>query len=97
MSLGNVHPPEGGRGMFMLKQSANIYTAMMILAFVFICIGCLFLFLEMKAYNLSIHVSPDAKVPAAISQAAPQMQMLPTPTILVAEEQVHRFLLVSAC
>jgi hypothetical protein len=65
MSLGDMNQTERSRGMFMLKQSADIYTAMMILAFVFICIGCLFLFLEMKAYDLSVHVPADAKVPAA--------------------------------
>jgi hypothetical protein len=65
MSLGDINQPEGGRAMFVLKQSANIYTAMMILAFAFICVGCLFLFLEWKAYNLTVKVPPDAKVPAA--------------------------------
>jgi hypothetical protein len=72
MSLGDINPStEPSRSMFVLKQSANIYTAMMILAFVFIVIGCLFLFLELKAYDLSIHVSPDAKVPQAMWVPAP--------------------------
>jgi hypothetical protein len=71
MSLGESNQPEG-RGVFLLKQSANIYTAMMILAFVFITIGCLFLFLEMKAYNLSVKVPPDAKVPQAMWAPAAQ-------------------------
>jgi hypothetical protein len=65
MSLGDMKQAEG-RGVFLLKQSANIYTAMLILAFVFIAIGCLFLFLEMKAYNLSVKVPADAKVPQAM-------------------------------
>jgi hypothetical protein len=65
MSLGEVNQTES-RGVFLLKQSANIYTAMLILAFVFIVIGCLFLFLEMKSYNLSVKVPGDAKVPAAM-------------------------------
>jgi hypothetical protein len=55
-----------GRGVFLLKQSANIYTAMLILAFVFITLGCLFLFLEMKSYGLSVKVPSDAKVPQAM-------------------------------
>ena len=71
MSLGEVNQPER-RGVFLLKQSANIYTAMLILAFVFITIGCLFLFLEMKSYNLSVKVPPDAKVPQA--QWSPVLQ-----------------------
>jgi hypothetical protein len=66
MAFGDLNQPESGRGVFLLKQSANIYTAMLILAFVFITIGCLFLFLEMKAYNLSIKVPADAKVPQAM-------------------------------
>ena len=64
MSLGDLKQPES-RGVFLLKQSANIYTAMLILALVFITIGCLFLFLEMKAYNLQVKVPSDAKVPQA--------------------------------
>jgi hypothetical protein len=62
MSLGDQTE---GRGVFLLKQSANIYTAMLILAFVFIMLGCLFLFLEMKSYGLSVKVPQDAKVPQA--------------------------------
>jgi len=75
MSLGESNQSEG-RGVFLLKQSANIYTAMMILAFVFITIGCLFLFLEMKAYNLSVKVPQDAKVPQAMWSPAPQTVVL---------------------
>ena len=71
MSLGETNQSEG-RGAFLLKQSANIYTAMMILAFVFITIGCLFLFLEMKAYSLSVKVPQDARVPQAMWSPAPQ-------------------------
>ena len=67
MSLGDLNRPESSRrSVFLMKQSDNIYTAMLILAFVFITIGCLFLFLEMKAYNLSVKVPPDAKVPQAM-------------------------------
>jgi hypothetical protein len=70
MSYGDLNQPES-RGVFLLKQSANIYTAMLILAFVFIAIGCLFLFLEMKSYNLSVKVPADAKVPQAMWSPAP--------------------------
>ncbi len=91
MSLGDINPPtEQSRSMFVLKQSANIYTAMMILAFVFIVIGCLFLFLELKAYDLSIHVSPDAKV----------SQVMRVPVLesgLAAAEQICRFMDVPVC
>jgi len=75
MSLGDTHQTES-RGVFLLKQSANIYTAMLILAFVFITLGCLFLFLEMKSYGLSVKVPADAKVPQASWSPAPQARAL---------------------
>lgn len=49
--------------MFLPKQSANIYTMLLILTFLAISIGCLFLYLEMREYGMSIKVSGDAKVP----------------------------------
>jgi hypothetical protein len=73
MSVGDQ---SGGRGVFLLKQSANIYTAMLILAFVFITVGCLFLFLEMKSYGLSVKVPQDAKVPQAMWSPARQSPMI---------------------
>lgn len=63
MSLGDLNAPESGRGVYVLKQSANIYTMLLILSFIFVLIGCLFLFLEMKAYDLTIKVPPDDKAP----------------------------------
>jgi hypothetical protein len=67
MSLGDLQQTESGRGVFVLKQSANIYTMMLILAFLFITIGCLFLFLEMKAYEgLTTKVPSDAKAPQSM-------------------------------
>jgi hypothetical protein len=64
MSQADFNPAEGGRAVFVRKQTANIYTMMLILAFLAISIGVLFLFLEMKAYDgLTTQVSSDAKVP----------------------------------
>jgi hypothetical protein len=64
MSQADFSSAEAGRAVFIRKQSANIYTMMLIIAFLAVSIGCLFLFLEMKAYDgLSTKVSPDAKVP----------------------------------
>ena len=71
MSLGEMNPQEAGRGSYMLKQAANIYTAMLILAFVFVLIGCLFMFLEMKAYELQIKVPNDPNVKASMSMISP--------------------------
>jgi hypothetical protein len=66
MSLADLNPSDAGRGVFIRKQTANIYTVMLILSFVFIAIGCLFLFLELKAYDgLTTKVAADAKVPLA--------------------------------
>ena len=48
---------------FLPKQSANIYTMLLILTFLAISIGSLFLYLEMREYGMSIKVSGDAKVP----------------------------------
>ena len=65
MSQADFNPaaPEAGRAVFIRKQTANIYTMMLIMAFLAVCVGCLFLFMEMKAYDLSPKVSSDAKVP----------------------------------
>lgn len=65
MSLGEMNQPES-RNVFMRKQSWNIYTAMLLLSLLFIIIGCVFMFVELTAYKLSVKVSPDAKVPAAM-------------------------------
>ncbi len=54
---------EDDRGVYLPKQSANIYTMLLILTFLAITIGCLFLYLEMREYGMSIKVSGDAKVP----------------------------------
>jgi hypothetical protein len=54
---------EDDRGVILPKQSANIYTMLLILTFLAVSIGCLFLYLEMREYGMSIKVSGDAKVP----------------------------------
>ncbi len=50
---------------FVQKQRANVYTMMLILAFMEIVVGCLFLYLEMNAYQFKVKVPQDAKVPIA--------------------------------
>jgi hypothetical protein len=75
MSLGDLNATESGRGVYVLKQSANIYTMLLILSFIFVLIGCLFLFLEMKAYDLTIKVPPDDKAPQAFWSPAEQSFM----------------------
>ena len=61
MSLADLNQPEPSRGQVFLKQSANIYTMLLILSFLAVAIGCLFMFLEMKSYDLHVTVPPDAK------------------------------------
>jgi len=65
MSLGEMNQPES-RNVFLRKQSWNIYTAMLLLSLLFIIIGCVFMFVELTAYKLSVKVSSEAKVPAAM-------------------------------
>jgi len=59
------------------KQSANIYTMMLILTLLAIIVGCLFLYLEMRDYNMSIKVSSDAKVPPPPPKAEPEQPTEP--------------------
>ena len=67
MATGDLTPIEGRRGVYVLKQSADIYTMMLVLSLLFVMIGCLFLFLEMKSYEgLTTKVPPDAKAPQAM-------------------------------
>lgn len=56
----------GSRAGYLRKQSANVYTMMLIVAFIFILLGCLFLYLMMKTYGGSVKVPQDAKAPLAI-------------------------------
>ncbi len=42
------------RGVVVEKPKTNIYTVLLILSFVAIVIGCVFLSLEMKAYDWAI-------------------------------------------
>jgi len=45
-----------------MKHTANIYTMMMILSFLALLLGCVFLSLEMSAYEWKITIPPDAKL-----------------------------------
>lgn len=50
-----------GRGVFVQKQRANVYSMMLILSLMFIVIGCLCLYLEMNVYQMKVKVPPAAK------------------------------------
>jgi len=45
---------KAGRGVVLEKPRANAYTAMLVLAFVALVIGCLFLSAELKSYDWKI-------------------------------------------
>jgi hypothetical protein len=62
MSLADYNT-EGGRGVVVRKQPPNFYTALLLVSVVALAIGCLFMFLELQSYGLSVTVTPDAKVP----------------------------------
>jgi hypothetical protein len=65
--------PEAGRGVFVQKQRANVYSMMLILSLMFIMIGCLFLYLEMNSYQMKVKVPQNAKASAVPppAQASP--------------------------
>ncbi len=75
MSLADGNPE--GRGVFVRKQRANVYTVMLVIALVEILVGCLFLYLQMNAYHFQVKVPPNAlfsyNAPAAVSSPARQV------------------------
>ena len=52
-----------------MKQQANIYTVMLILSFIATLIGCIFLFLEMRTYDMQRKVPAELKVPTSLPSA----------------------------
>jgi len=47
------------------KQSAGVYTMLLIISFIALCVGCVLLYLEMERYNF------EYRVPANLSVQAP--------------------------
>jgi hypothetical protein len=65
-----------GRGVFVQKQRANVYSMMLILSLMFIMIGCLCLYLEMSVYQMKVKVPQNMQAksvqpPAATPAGAP--------------------------
>jgi hypothetical protein len=61
------------------KQKANVYTMMLIVSFLALVVGCIFLYLEMKTYDMKIRPGVVQLAPAAgqgtifaADRAAPQ-------------------------
>ena len=59
-----------GRGVFVQKQRANVYSMMLILSLMFIMVGCLCMFLEMNAFQMKVKVPADAIV-SSVPQPQP--------------------------
>ena len=68
MSLAELKPE--GRGVFVQKQRANVYTMLLVIALLEIVVGCLCLYLQMNTYQFKVKVAPGALLPPP-SAAAP--------------------------
>jgi hypothetical protein len=60
-----------------MKQDLNVYTVMLILAFLATVIGCLFLFLEMRAYDMQKTVPADLRAPTSLPSVTASATLLP--------------------
>ena len=59
-----------GRGVFVQKQRASVYSMMLILSLMFIMIGCLCLYLEMGVYQMKVKVPQPMQASAVQRPAA---------------------------
>jgi len=72
VSLAELKPE--GRGVFVQKQRASVYTMLLVIAFLEIVVGCLCLYLQMNTYQFKVKLPPNAllsSTPAATAPAAP--------------------------
>jgi hypothetical protein len=70
--------PGAIRGVFVQKQRANVYTMMLIVAFIFILIANIFLYAEMGNYQWKVRV-PPADMPPPDTHT--RWQPAPAPTL----------------
>lgn len=70
MSLAELKPE--GRGVFVQKQRASVYTMLLVIALMEIVVGCLCLYLQMNTYQFKVKLPPNALVPPP-QAAAPAM------------------------
>jgi hypothetical protein len=49
-----------------MKQDVNIYTVMLMLSFLATVIACLFLYFELRTYDMQRQVPPELKAPTAL-------------------------------
>ena len=69
MAIANLKN-DPGRGVFVQKQRANIYSMMLILALLFIMVGNLALYLELKAYDQKVK-PPQGETAASVVKPPP--------------------------
>ena len=49
-----------------MKQDVNIYTVMLMLSFLATVIACLFLYFELRTYDMQRQVPPELKAPMTL-------------------------------
>ena len=62
----NLADPEAPRGVLVRKPRTNIYTVMLIIAFVAMCLACLFLYLEKLEYSSDQAAQRTGPSPSAV-------------------------------
>ena len=68
---------DSARGVFIQKQRANVYSMMLILALLFIMVGNLCLYLEMKSFGMKVKVPTAAQASAVQKPLASPVGNLP--------------------
>jgi hypothetical protein len=68
VSLAELNPE--GRGVFVQKQRANVYTMLLVIALLEIVVGCLCLYLQMNTYQFKVKV-PQGALLSSTPAAAP--------------------------
>ena len=62
------------QGVVVQKPKSDVYTAMLFLAFIAICIACLCLWLEMRSYNMDIKAT-EGRVTSGAMLSVEQLGM----------------------
>ena len=78
MSPQNLAAQELASGQIEVKQRANVYTMMLILSFIAICIACTLLWMELTQYGNYPWWKTDGVAPATSSLFAPTDPVLST-------------------
>jgi len=68
VSIAELKPE--GRGVFVQKQRANVYTVLLVVALMEILVGCLCLYLQMNVYQFKVKVPQSAQMSSVPMPAA---------------------------